>query len=96
MTQGEPMTADDKCGLGAGLLALGLAAGFIFLCQLHGTAWDNRLLHWVLEFLPHREMVKPEAVFDAVLFVLAVPAGAYFFWKGAAATPEDGRGNTTS
>ena len=81
------MTADDKCGMGAGLLALGLAAGFIFLCQLPAD---------VLTFLPHREMSNPEAVFDAVLFLLAVPAGAFFFWKGASAEPEEGPRDTTS
>ena len=29
------MTADDKFGIGAGLVALGLAAGIILFAQLH-------------------------------------------------------------
>ena len=69
------MTADDKCGIGAGLLALGLAAGLILLSQL--------LPANALTFLPHREMVKAEAVFDAILLIFALPAGIFFFIQGA-------------
>lgn len=67
------MTADDKCGIGSGLLALGLAGGVIFLTQyLPGGLFGF-----------HREMVTVEAVFDAVLFVIGLPAGLYLFVKGA-------------
>ncbi|MGA2068193.1 MAG: hypothetical protein ABSG86_24690 [Thermoguttaceae bacterium] len=70
------MTADDRCGLGAGLLALGLFGGFAFLSQLPED---------VLAFLPHREMFKPEAVLDALFFVCGVPAAIWLFFtaKGA-------------
>jgi hypothetical protein len=67
------MTATDKCGIGAGLLALGLAGGVILLAQLSPDLFD----------LPDREMVTVEAIFDAVLFVVGVPAGSYFLYKGA-------------
>ena len=69
------MSSDDKFGIGAGLTALGLAAGIILLAQL--------LPENTLTFLPHREMVKPEAIFDGILCVLALPAGIYFFVMGA-------------
>jgi hypothetical protein len=37
---------------------------------------------------PHRGMVVPEAICDGIVFVLAVPAGIYFFVQ-AARTPRD-------
>jgi hypothetical protein len=74
------MTADDYCGLAAGLLALGLFGGFAFLSQLPAD---------ILPFLPHREMVKPEAVIDALLFVFGVPVGIWFFCKGATSCNTD-------
>ncbi len=37
---------------------------------------------------PHRGMVVPEAICDGIVFVLAVPAGIYFFIL-AARTPRD-------
>ena len=67
------MTADDKCGIGSGLTALGLAAGAILLAQL---------LHNGLIVLPHRELVVPEAIFDAVVCVACLPAGIYLLYKG--------------
>ena len=67
------MTADDKCGIGSGLLALGLAAGMIFLAQY----LPNGLFGF------HREMVNAEAAFDAIVFVIGFPAGLYLFFKGA-------------
>jgi hypothetical protein len=74
------MTADDHCGLGAGLLALGLFGGFAFLSQLPPD---------ILPFLPHREMAKPEAAIDALLFFFGVPAGIWFFYKGATSCNSD-------
>ena len=64
------MSNDDKLGIGA-LLALGLAAGVILMAQF--------LPKEVLPFLPHRELIVPEAIFDGILCVLALPAGIYFF-----------------
>ena len=79
------MSSDDKFGIGAGLMALGLAAGVILLAQ--------KLPPDVLTFLPHREMVVPEAIFDGILCVLALPAGIYYFVMGmAASSKENGEG----
>ncbi len=33
--------------------------------------------------MPHRELVKSEAIFDGILCALALPAGIYFFVLGA-------------
>ena len=67
------MTANDKCGVGAGLLALGLAGGLILLAQYSPDLFD----------LPQRDFVKAEAIFDAVLLITGLPAGIYFLYKGA-------------
>ena len=75
------MSSDDKFGIGAGLMALGLAAGIILLAQY--------LPENSLTFLPHRELVKPEAIFDGILCVLALPAGIYFFIAGAMASGKE-------
>ena len=37
---------------------------------------------WFLH-LPHRELVKAEAIFDGILCVLGLPLGIYFLYKGA-------------
>jgi len=68
------MSTDDKFGIGAGLMALGLAAGVILFAQLSPPE--------VLPFLPHRQLVVPEAIFDGIVCVLALPAGIYFFVLG--------------
>jgi hypothetical protein len=34
---------------------------------------------------PHRELIVPEAICDGIVFVLAVPAGIYFFVLAARA-----------
>ncbi len=67
------MTADDKVGLGAGALALGLAGGVILLAQ------------WLPSgiFGLHRELVTAEAVFDGIVFALGVPTGIYLFYRAA-------------
>jgi Na+/glutamate symporter len=75
------MSTDDKFGIGAGLLALGLAAGVILLGQL--------LPPEVLSFLPHRELIKPEAIFDGIVCALAVPAGICFFVWGTLSGPKN-------
>ena len=51
------MSNDDKYGIGAGLMALGLAAGLILLGQF--------LPANMLTFLPHRDRNTAEAIFDA-------------------------------
>ena len=75
------MSTDDKFGMGAGLLALGLAAGAILLAQL--------LPPDVLPFLPHRQPVVPEAIFDGIVCALALPTGIYFFISGILSGSED-------
>jgi hypothetical protein len=65
------MSTDDKYGIGAGLMALGLAAGIILLAQF--------LPAETLKFLPHRDRNTAEAIFDAIVCVLALPAGIFFF-----------------
>jgi len=75
------MSTDDKFGIGAGLMALGLAAGLILLAQF--------LPADVLTFLPHRERVVPEAIFDAIVCALALPAGIYFFVLGTLSGSKD-------
>jgi hypothetical protein len=74
------MSNDDKYGVGAGLLALGLAAGLILLMQLPPD---------VLSFLPHRERNIPEAVFDGIICVLALPAGIFFFVSAVLSGPAE-------
>jgi len=75
------MSTDDKFGIAAGLLALGLAAGVILLAQL--------LSPEVLYFLPHRQLVLPEAIFDGIVCALALPAGIYFFLLGISSGSKD-------
>jgi hypothetical protein len=75
------MSTDDKFGIGAGLMALGLAAGVILLAQF--------LPADVLTFLPHRDRVPAEAIFDGIVCALALPAGIYFFVLGALSGPKD-------
>ena len=65
------MSTDDKYGIGAGLMALGLAAGVILLAQF--------LPAETLKFLPHRDRNTAEAIFDAIVFFLALPSGIFFF-----------------
>ena len=79
------MSTDDKFGMGAGLMALGLAAGVILLAQF--------LPPDVLAFLPHREKVVPEAIFDGIVCALALPAGIYFFVLGILSGPNDQESN---
>jgi len=33
--------------------------------------------------IPHRQLIRPEAIFDGILCALALPAGIYFFVWGA-------------
>ena len=75
------MSTDEKFGIAAGLLALGLAAGVILLAQL--------LSPEVLYFLPHRQLVLPEAIFDGIVCALALPTGIYFFILGILSGSED-------
>ena len=84
------MTADDKCGIGAGLLALGLAGGIILLAQLLPN--DLPLLPFGLLSLPHRELVTVEAIFDGVLAVTCLPSGIYLLYRGAIAGKDEGEG----
>ena len=65
------MSNDDKLGIGAALLALGLAAGVILMAQF--------LPKEVLPFLPHRELIVPEAIFDGIL--CAGPAGGHLLLR---------------
>ena len=43
----------------------------------------------MLTFLPHRERVNAEAIFDGIVCALALPAGIYFFVLGALSGPKD-------
>ena len=40
---------------------------------------------------PHRGLVLPEAICDGIVFVLALPAGIYFFWLGGRRPQKDER-----
>ena len=66
------MTGNDKIGLGAGALALGLAGGIILLGQLLP---DNPYFH--------RDLVPAEAIADWIDLLLGVPTGIYLFYQGA-------------
>ena len=94
------MTADDKLGFGTGLLAVGLAAGIILLFQFYpnlcfpptnqpelGQAESAKGAKPAAPPIesPHRGLVVPEAICDGIVFVLAVPAGIYFFVQAARA-----------
>jgi hypothetical protein len=107
------MSTDDKFGIGAGLLALGLAAGVILLGQLTYDKDAQAELDKApavssdsakppqadtapvvkptlfYRLIPHRELVKPEAIFDGILCALALPAGIYFFVLGALSGSKD-------
>jgi len=100
------MSTDDKFGIGAGLMALGLAAGVILLGQLTYDKDAQAALEKppaaasdsgksppsdtppaaqpsiLYRLIPHRELVKSEAIFDAILCILALPAGIFFFVQG--------------
>ena len=82
------MTADDRVGIGVGLLVLGLAGGAIFLFQVLPAdpqlpSWlDYRFFHSFLRALPHRDRVLPEAIFDAALGVIGLVGAACFFFLG--------------
>ncbi len=116
------MSTDDKYGIGAGLLALGLAAGVILLGQLtfnkkaedamakastaaaefkappadsgkpaadagKATAADAADMPSLFyRIIPHRELVVPEAIFDGIVFALALPAGIFFFASAVASS----------
>jgi hypothetical protein len=75
------MSTDDKFGIGAGLMALGLSAGLMLLGQL--------LPADVLSFLPHRDKILWEAVFDGIVCTLALPSGIYFFILGTLSGSND-------
>jgi hypothetical protein len=68
------MTPDDKFGLGAGFLALGLAGGLILLAQLLPPSVFQ---------LPPRQPMLAEQIFDGLVFLIGVPVGIYFFYQGA-------------
>ena len=92
------MTVDDKFGIGAGLVALGLAAGVILFAQLRPDVFFPSTVQELASETPakgeaakpaavmespHRGLVLPEAICDGIVCVLALPAGIYFFWLGA-------------
>ena len=105
------MSTDDKYGIGAGLLALGLAAGVILLGQLtfskkaeeamskaataaadsgkgpQADAADQPSL--LYRIIPHRELVMPEAIFDGIVCLLALPAGIFFFASALASRSQE-------
>jgi hypothetical protein len=39
--------------------------------------------------IPHRELVVPEAIFDGIVCVLALPAGIFFFASALASGPPE-------
>ncbi len=93
------MTVDDKFGIGAGLVALGLAAGVILFAQLRPDVFFPSTVQELASETPakgeaakpaavmespHRGLVLPEAICDGIVCVLALPAGICFFWLGAA------------
>ena len=51
---------------------MGLAGGVIFWGQVSPP-----------EFFFHREWVQAEAIADAIVFLIGVPAGIYLFYQGA-------------
>jgi hypothetical protein len=95
------MTVDDKFGFGAGLVALGLAAGIILFAQFHPEIFfpptaelaaaekpaEGRATKPAAQTVesPHRGWNKPEAICDGIVCALALPAGICFFWLGARA-----------
>ena len=110
--QGKTMSTDDKFGIGAGLMALGLAAGAILLAQLTYDKDAQAALDKAAaaasdssnplpddapvakpsifyRLYPHRELVVPEAIFDGIVCVLALPAGIYFFVLGTLSGSKD-------
>jgi hypothetical protein len=74
------MSVEDKFGIGAGLLALGLSAAIMAAGQC--------LPPHVLPILPHRDYVQLEFIFDCVVAALALPAGVFFFVIGIMSSVE--------
>jgi hypothetical protein len=73
------MTADDKFGLGAGALAIGLAGAAILWMQFHPDFFG----------LPHVDKVAmPEAIFDGIVAVVGIPAGLYLFYRALTGNDE--------
>jgi hypothetical protein len=98
------MTIDDKFGFGAGLVALGLAAGIILIAQLQPDVFFPPAVETTTAETPakgeatkpaaataspHRELALPEAICDGIVCVLALPAGICFFWLGVRAQRDE-------
>jgi len=97
------MTVDDKFGIGAGLVALGLAAGVILFAQLQPDIFFPATVQEAASETPakgeaakpaamespHRGLVLPEAICDGIVCALALPAGICFFWLGARAQKDE-------
>jgi hypothetical protein len=98
------MSVNDKFGFGAGLVALGLAAGIILFAQFFpqvffppsvevsaagASAKGEATKPAAAVESPHRGLVVPEAICDGIVCVLALPAGLWFFWLGARAQEDE-------
>ena len=106
---GNIMNTDDKFGIAAGLMALGLAAGIILLGQLtFNKDYEEKASKYATQLadskdapggkaampepppqpfplyslIPHREKVVPEAIFDGIVLLLALPGGIIMFVLG--------------
>jgi hypothetical protein len=87
-TKGETVTADDKFGLGAGALALGLAGGVILLAQFTPGLFDLPPGAGLVGNPPPASVIA-EAVFDGIVCLLGIPTGIYFFYQGARTKTQD-------
>lgn len=103
------MNTDDKFGIAAGLMALGLAAGIILIGQLtFNKDYEEKASKYATQLadskdaaggkaalpdpppkpfplyslIPHRELVIPEAIFDGIVLLFALPGGIIMFILG--------------